>query len=134
MLSPSLIGSRTETSNLPSSKPAKSAWIFSPLFLQALGGCRADGLYSFRPEPKQGRNIPHFVELRIVLDVEGLDIAANNPRQDRLSDIHDFLRSPPADRAVADQMGIDVAATSALDGVGLQILADEKGLHLPQLE
>jgi hypothetical protein len=102
--------------------------------LQALGCCRADGLYSFRPEPKQGRNIPYFVELGLVLDVEGLDIAANHPRQDRFTDIHNFLSSPPADRAVADQMGVDVAASGALDGVGLQILSDQKGLYLSQFE
>ena len=134
MLSPSLIGSRSETSNLPSGKPAKPAWIFRPLLLQALGGCRADGLYSFRSEPKQGGNIPYFVELRIALHIEGLDIASDHPRQDRFADIHDFLRSPPADRAVADQMGVDVAATGALNGVALQIFSDEKGLHLSQLQ
>ena len=63
-----------------------------------------------------------------------LDIAANHPRQDRFTDIHNFLSSPPADRAVADQMGVDVAASGALDRVGLQILSDQKGLHLSQFE
>jgi hypothetical protein len=91
-------------------------------------------LYLFRPEPKQSGDIAHSIELRIVFDIEGFDLAANHPRQDRLADIYDFLRRPPADWTVADQMGIDVAASGALDSVDLQILANEKGLHLSQLE
>ena len=62
--------------------------------------------------------------------IKGLDFAANNPRQNRFPDIDDFLRRPPGHGPVADHMGIDMAATGALDGVGLQILSDEKGLHL----
>src|SRR4029077_20752807 len=38
------------------------------------------------------------------------------------------------DWAVADQMGIKVSATGALDGVGLHIFADEQCLHFPQLQ
>jgi hypothetical protein len=108
----------------PSRESAESPRIFRSLFLQAFRGGRTDGLHFLRAKTKQGRNIPHFVKLGIIFHVKGLDISPDDPRQDGLANIHDLLRRPAANRAVADKMGIDMAAMPAFDSVRLQIFSD----------
>ena len=95
------------------------------------GGSGGPAIQLLDAWPRVARKVRKTGHRELRRRVEGLDVAANDPRQDGFADIYNFLRSPPADRAVADQMGIDVTATAALDGVGLQILPHEKGLHFP---
>jgi hypothetical protein len=104
------------------------------LFLQALGSGHADRLHFFCAEAKQSGHIPHLVELGIFLHIEGLDIATNHPGEDGFADIHNFLRGPPADRAVADKVGVNMTAMDALDGLGLQILSDQERLRLAEFQ
>ncbi len=80
-------------------------------------------LHILRTETQQRSNIAHFVELRIILHVERLNIAANHPRQNGLPDIDNFLRGPATNRTGADQVGIDVPASGTFDGVSLKVFA-----------
>src|SRR5215471_11441310 len=122
--------SRTKSRGSAAGVAAQAPRIFSAGLLQALGGRRADGLNFLGPEAEQGCNVADLVELGIVFHIERLDIAPHHPRQNRLADIDNFLRGSATCGTEADEMGINVPAARAFDGVCLQVLADQQRLDL----
>jgi hypothetical protein len=120
--------------SLPSGKAAQTTGIFGARFTQALGSRGTDGLNFFRPESQERGDVAYLVEFRIILYVERFDVAANHPGQNGFTDINDLLRGSPTGGTIADQMGVDVTASSALDRVSLQILSDQKSLDLAQFQ
>ena len=115
----------------PAGEPAQAARIggASPAQLSRsaamLIGCALS-----RAEAQQRGDIADLVELRIVFHVEHFDVAANHPRQDGFAHVDNFLRGPATNRAEADEMGIQVAASGTFDGVRLKVLSEQQQFAL----
>src|SRR6266568_3635269 len=122
------------SSYLPTGEPAQAAGIGCSGLCQLIRGRRGNRLHIFRSETQQRSDVPYLVEFRIIFHVEGFDVTADDPRKNGLAHVHHFLRGPATSRTEADEVGIDVPASAAFDGVRLQIFADQKRLHLSELD
>src|SRR5207302_9865370 len=78
---------------------------------------------------EQGGDVADFVKLGVVFDVEQFDVAADDPGENGLAYVDDLTSFAAADGTEADQVGVEVAAAGALDGLGAIVLSDQQGLH-----
>jgi hypothetical protein len=88
----------------------------------------------FGAEAQQGGYVSDFVEFGIVLDVEKFDVVANHPGQNRFAYIHDLAGLAAANWTEAHEVGVEVAAGGALDGLRMVVLAYEQSLYFAQFQ
>src|SRR6202035_297341 len=82
-----------------------------------------------RAEAQEGRDIPDVVELRIILDVEKLDVMADHPGQYCLAHVDALASLASADGTEAYQVRVEVAAAGALHGLRDIGIPNQQGLY-----
>ncbi len=85
-------------------------------------------------EAEQGGDVSDFIELGIVLHVKQFDVVANYRRQNGFGRIDHAANFATAHGTEVHQMGIEVAAAGALDGLRMVGLAEQQGLHFAGFE
>src|SRR5581483_7017189 len=85
-------------------------------------------------EAEQRRNVADAIELRIIFDVEQLDVAPNRLWDDHVADVFDLSRLVATNRAEAHQMRIHMPAVFAFNRVGVELVSKQEYLNLAQFK
>src|SRR5882672_7986654 len=118
-------------------EPSQSSGIRSVLAQSLAGRSGRDRLQIgalLGAEAQQSGNIADLVELRRIFHIEHFNIAADNPGQNRFSDVDDFAGGLAADWAEADEVGIEMPAAGTLDCMGEKVFSDQHSLDFAQFK
>jgi hypothetical protein len=90
-------------------------------------------LIVLRAETQQGSDIACAIEFLTFLDQVQLDIATDRHWNQGIAYIFQFESCAATSVAEANHVRIDVTATGAFDGVGMEVLGHYQRLHFPHL-
>src|SRR6202142_1151062 len=85
-------------------------------------------------ETQQRRDVAGTIQSVVFLGVKQFNVAADGDGDDGIADVGQFARGISASHAELDEMGVEVAAVSALDGSRRIVFAEEEALHGPGLQ
>src|SRR5713226_3269491 len=80
-------------------------------------------------ETEQGGNVAHAVQGLVLRNQNQADVALDRRRDQGFTNIIQVSRGAPTNRAIRDQVRVEVAAVRALDGAGRVLLRHDDGFH-----
>ena len=91
--------------------------------------CQAHPAGLVGSESQQGGDVAGAVELSVIFHVVQFDVAADGGGDNRVTYVVEFARGVSANRAVTDDVSIEMPTIGALDGMSRVVFAHQQGLH-----